>query len=227
MTDHMKKINPDAADPGVGTGAWPETLRQSAGVPIVVPDSLPADHDSQQVEAVPIEEGAAPANRFQRSLTGPLTSGLRHTKGKGKFNLSSQGNSQQPLPSPSKASAHGDFDDADGASSCADTQLEDAQTATQPADKLALLKAKLPLNQLMSGIKLGRQERNARQYLTNNSLEPQDLKLLRNYLKLAPSAQTLIAIMFVSVHAKCVCVCVEIYALGNVFPLCFGKGYEF
>jgi hypothetical protein len=221
MTDHMKKINPDAAAPGVGTGAWPETLRQSAAAePIQVTDSLPADHDSQPVESVPVEEGAAPANRFQRSLTGPLIPGLRHTKGKGKFNLSSPGNSQQPLPSPSKASATSGFDDADGASSCADTQLEDAQTATQPADKLALLKAKLPLNQLMSGIKLGRQERNARQYLTNNSLEPQDLKLLRNYLKLAPSAQTLIAIMLVSVHAKCVCVCGNL-CVRKCFPIMF------
>ena len=56
----------------------------------------------------------------------------------------------------------------------------------------------------MSGAKLGRQERTVRQYLGNQSLEPQDTKLLRNYLKLAPSAQTLIAIMFVNVHAKCV-----------------------
>jgi hypothetical protein len=220
MTDHMKKVNPDAVAPGVGAGACPEHLRQPApGVPIVVPDSLPAEEESQQVESVPVEEGAAPANKFQRSLTGPLTLGLKHTKGKGKFNLSSPGNSQQPLPSPSKASATGGYDDGDAASSCADTQHEDAQSqGTQPADKLALLKAKLPLIQLMSGTKLGRQERNVRQYLSNNSLEPQDLKLLRNYLKLAPSAQTLIAIMFVSVHAKCVCgnLCVR-----KCFPIIF------
>ena len=108
-----------------------------------------------------------------------------------------------PLASPSRASATGGFDELDGASSCAETQLCDDQ-APNSRDKLDVLKAKLPLKQLMSGAKLGRQERNVRQYLGNQSLEPQDTKLLRNYLKLAPSAQTLIAIMFVNVHAKCV-----------------------
>jgi hypothetical protein len=218
MFDQMQKINPEAVAAGVAPGAWPEHLRSpAAAVPIEVNDSLPMDHDSQPVDSVSVEEGSAPANKFQRSLTGPLTLGLKHTKGKGKLNLSSQGSSQQPLPSPSptRASAAGGSDDADGASWCEATQLLD-DTATQPADKLALLKAKLPLNQLMSGTKLGRQERNVRHYLANNSLESQDLKLLRNYLKLAPRAPTLIAIMFVSVQAKCVCV--EIYALGNVFP---------
>jgi hypothetical protein len=192
MVEHMKKINPEAAAAGVGAGAGPEHLRQpAAATPIEVPDSLPVDHDSLPVDSVPVEEGAAPANRFQKSLTGPLAQGLRHTKGKGKFNLSPQGSPQQPLPSPSKASATGLFDDADGASSCADTQLGD-EGPPNSRDKLAVLKAKLPLKLLMSGTKLGRQERNVRQYLANNSLEPQDAKLLRNYMKLAPSAQTLI-----------------------------------
>ena len=127
-----------------------------------------------------------------------------------------------PLASPSRASATGGFDELDGASSCAETQLCDDQ-AQNSREKLDVLKAKLPLQQLMSGAKLGRQERTVRQYLGNQSLEPQDAKLLRNCLKLAPSAQTLVAIMFV-----CACkVCVEIYVSGNVFPLCFGKVSDF
>ena len=47
------------------------------------------------------------------------------------------------------------------------------------------LRAKLPVVVVMSGkSKLGRQERNARQYLANDKLEEVDQKLLRNHLKL-------------------------------------------
>ena len=138
-----------------------------------------------------------------------------------------------PLASPSRASATGGFDELDGASSCAETQLCDDQ-AQNSREKLDVLKAKLPLKQLMSGSKLGRQERNVRQYLGNRSLEPQGAKLLRNYSKLAPSAQAFIAIVFVNVHARCVCVCVCVcvclcgnLCVKNIFPLCFGKASGF
>jgi len=217
MFEHMKKINPHA-DVGARAGAQPEqVLQPSAAAPIMVSDSLPVESDSLPVESVAVEEGAAPPNRFQRSLTGRLTLGSKGKPSKGKPASSPTAASQQ-LPSPST----GGFDEADGASSCADTQLIDDTQLPNSREKLDMLKAKLPLRDLMSGAKLGRQERNVRQYLGNNSLDPQDAKLLRNYLKLALSAQTLIAIMFVSVHAKCVCVC----ACGNpcvrkCFPIVF------
>ena len=217
MFEHMKKINPHTSDAASGAGAWAEHLLQPAApLPIEVTDSLPMEHDSLPVEPVPVEEPAAPANRFQRSLTGPLM-GCKGKPSKGKLSLGSSCSQGMPLSSPSRASATGGFDELDTASSCAETQLCD-DPVPNSREKLDVLKAKLPLKQLMSGAKLGRQERNVRQYLGNQSLEPQDAKLLRNYLKLALSAQTLIAIMFAHVHAKCVCanLCVR-----NCFPIMF------
>ena len=52
------------------------------------------------------------------------------------------------------------------------------------SDKLKILKSRMPLKDLMMGVKLGRQERNARQFLTNDKLDPADTKLLRAYFKL-------------------------------------------
>ena len=78
MFEHIKKIIPHAADAGVGAGAWPEHLLQpAASLPVEVSDSLPMEHDSLPVEPVAVEEGAAPANRFRRSLTGPCTMGSK------------------------------------------------------------------------------------------------------------------------------------------------------
>ena len=204
MFEHTKKINPHTADAAVGGHRLAaDGGRLAADGCLEVTDSLPMEDDSLPVEPVAVEEGAAPANRFQRSLTGPLMDG-KGKPSKGKLSLGSSCSQKMPVSSPSGASATGGFDELDTASSCAETQLCDDQVPNS-REKLDILKAKLPLKQLMSGAKLGRQERNVRQYLGNQSLEPQDAKLLRNYLKLALSAQTLIAIMFVHVHAKCVC----------------------
>ena len=51
------------------------------------------------------------------------------------------------------------------------------------AGKLQVLESKLPLETLMSGIRLGRSERAVRAYLTNGILDKTDLKLLRSCLK--------------------------------------------
>ena len=51
------------------------------------------------------------------------------------------------------------------------------------AGKLQVLKSKLPLETLMSGLSLGRSERAVRAYLTNGFFDKADLKLLRNCLK--------------------------------------------
>ena len=51
------------------------------------------------------------------------------------------------------------------------------------AGKLQVLKSKLPLETLMSGIRLGRSERAVRAYLTNGILNKADVKLQRNYLE--------------------------------------------
>ena len=52
------------------------------------------------------------------------------------------------------------------------------------SDKLKILKSRMPLKDIMEGVKLGRQERNARLFLNSEKLDPADTKLLRAYFKL-------------------------------------------
>ena len=51
------------------------------------------------------------------------------------------------------------------------------------AGQLQVLTSKLPLETLMSGIRMGRSERAVRAYLTNGILDKADLKLLRSHMK--------------------------------------------
>ena len=62
--------------------------------------------------------------------------------------------------------------------------LKSGLGAMKCSDKLKILKSRMPLKDLMEGVKLGRQEGNARQFLTNEKLDPADAKLLRAYFKL-------------------------------------------
>jgi len=72
-------------------------------------------------------------------------------------------------------SANGDDDDADDGL--------DMKKLRSSSSRLAALKAKVPLSELMSGVRLGRQERSVKKYLTNAKLDTTDTRLLRNHLK--------------------------------------------
>ena len=64
-----------------------------------------------------------------------------------------------------------------------DVETKDGFRWSTSAGKLQVLKSKLPLETLMSGIRLGRSELSVRAYLTNGTLDKGDVQLLRNFLK--------------------------------------------
>ena len=165
MFEHMKRVNPDATVPDA---AFAETqLIASTQRPptIDVADSLPLDEPMlPEAAGVSVPTPLAPLNKFKRSL--PMLHIPKNPKAAAR---TSGGLPPQSSPMSQRQSG-------------TESELGDL------GDRLETLKQKLPLQALMNGIKLGRQERTVRLALNSSTLDDGDKKLLRNHLKLAPNA---------------------------------------
>ena len=182
MFEHMKKVNPDAA--GADREA-PDAAAQprAAAEPILVQDSLPAEpilEDSQVV--LP----SVPTNKFERSLTAaPWKNSQAAPKPTGAVGFS-QASPASYRPSPTESDVGETMAETlDAASLVSEEDSQSLAGGATSRDKLESLKSKLPLQALMGGAKLGRQERTVRLALTGKNLDDGDKKLLRNHLKLA------------------------------------------
>jgi len=185
MFEHMKKVNPDAAGaPAEGTSSAAQP--SSAADAILVQDSIePADELAEH--AAPVLLPSVPTNKFERSLTAaPWKSSKAAPKptAAGGF---AQGSPTSYRPSPTDTELAETLDAVDATSLASEEDSQLGVVGTSSRDKLESLKSKLPLQALMGGAKLGRQERTVRLALQGKSLDDGDKKLLRNHLKLAPN----------------------------------------
>ena len=185
LEDHFIKVNPEGHESqreasefqlpiaGLDQGAPPD--------PVMLVDDSPGVVDPEFINMPlrrSVEQAGMPCPGIQASA-------------KKKPRLSGLGTHGHPGPGPSSSDtgfAPSPVDPGDSVSQ-AGSQLggeEDGMKGQTSAQRLALLKTKLPLPAIMEGKKLGRSEINAKKYLKDQKLDHGDNKLLRSYLKLAP-----------------------------------------
>ena len=190
MFEHMKRVNPDAAVPDAAFADTQLVATTQQQAPINVPDSLPFD-ELELPEAAPVSVPTplAPLNKFKRSLPMPHIPKNQKAAARTSGGLPPQSSPMSQRQSGTE-SEFGDL--GDSASAVGADTLEDSQSQTgsllPSRERLETLKQKLPLQALMNGIKLGRQERTVRFALNSSTIDDSDKKLLRNHLKLAPNA---------------------------------------
>jgi len=183
MFEHMKKVNPEAADLAETQAADTSYMQNAQTACIEVQDSLPEVQGEAPTQASMLDPGV-PTNKFKRSLPEPRAPKNPKAATKPSAGL------PQPSPKSRRSPTESDFGDLGDSASAAGTEHDDESQFTfmHSRERLESLKQKLPLSALMNGAKLGRQERTVRMAVTSSTLDDGDKKLLRNHLKLAPNA---------------------------------------
>jgi hypothetical protein len=189
MFEHMKRVNPDATVPDAAFAETQLIANTQRPPAIVVGDSLPLDEPMlPEAAGVSVPTPLAPLNKFKRSL--PMLHIPKNPKAaartSGGLPPQSSPMSQRQSGTESELGDLGDSASAFGAETQEDSQSQMGYLPSR--ERLETLKQKLPLQALMNGIKLGRQERTVRLALNSSTLDDSDKKLLRNHLKLAPNA---------------------------------------
>lgn len=186
IEEHLSKVNPDLYQ-----ARFPEEEPEASAAADLHDDGSPEDAMSCVVPSAPADETPHKPNKLLRSISQSLVAHTSPaTKNKGRAQSSSAISPRPPLVA--NASVSADITSADSVSQVGgsnsniddDPNFEDVKFRSMTSgQKLAVLKTKLPLLDLLNGSKLGRSERAVYKYLSNGKLFDQDIKLLRNYLK--------------------------------------------
>jgi hypothetical protein len=184
LNDHFMKVNPGYDG-------------QAEGVEISLPYAATAQGGDPPPAVVNLDDSQGVVDQkdihmpLRRSVEQPSFGPGIQAQAKKKPRLSGtgiQGHQGLAQPNPDMGYASSPVEPT-GSASEVGSQLggeDDAMKGQSSAQRLALLKAKLPLTAIMEGKKLGRSEINAKKYLKEQKLDHGDNKLLRSHLKLAP-----------------------------------------